>query len=187
MADTTTTNYAFVKPEVGASTGSWGTKLNDDLDDLDAQIKLRQDEIDATETVANAALPKAGGTMTGHLTKLTDSEKHLTPADVAGPTKELDLATALSFNFTLTGNCTFSFANVPATGFRCRVTLTINSATARTVTWPAGVLWADAMSDAGYLNNLAPPFAVQVDGDVFEIELNTYDGGTSWWGSWKKF
>lgn len=157
-----TTNYEWDKPNVAGDSGAWGTLLNAILDDLDTELA-------ATDAVADAALARAGGSMTGEIDILT--ARYVTSnlgASLSG-TVNLDLDAANMFYGTLAGNITITFSNVPAATDFVGIVLEITGGgSLYTVTWPAAVKWP---------SGTAPTFTAS---EVQVIVMYTRDGGTTW-------
>ena len=93
----------------------------------------------------------------------------------SGTAYTVDLSAGNVFNLTLTGNCTFTFSNAPASGKmgQCLLFLVQDSTGSRLVTWPSSVKWPSATA----------PTLTTTAGAADILRLVTVDGGTTWLGS----
>lgn len=97
MADTTTPIYGLTKPEDDASEGTWGVKLNANLDKLDAAVGLNKSPLQTETAPANLDLSakrrfkvtvESGSTETFTMTNppSTDAERGQAGEERAGQT-----------------------------------------------------------------------------------------------------
>jgi microcystin-dependent protein len=104
MADTVTVNFGWTKPEVGASGTTWGTKLNADLDLIDAAVFANQKAIAAGGSSVGDVKMSAAAT--------PPTNWALCDGSVIPITQWPALYTAIGFKFGGNGTTTYALPNL---------------------------------------------------------------------------
>jgi hypothetical protein len=135
----------------------------------------RESALTTTTATAAAALPKAGGVVTG-LVNMSDQIvqrpvlKDYAETKVAMAAHAVDLELGNVFTYTLSGAQTLTFTNPAASGSACSFTLILTNGGSATLTWPTSIDWAAAT---------APTLTAS---GVDVLTFTSIDGGNIWYG-----
>lgn len=138
-----TANYGWDLPTIDGSNNTWGEELNAVIGDTAEGIDY---ELNRVEVIASAALPKAGGTMTGAARFDENGLIEEDDKNISGT--EIDWARGNFFQKTISGSTTFTFANLPSSrnnGTNQFIVIELTNA-GTNVNWPIAVKWQDGVA-----------------------------------------